>query len=60
MSGFIGNVKNGSGLNLDKNPLPTNVKYVNHTTGGPLTYTPKSPYYGTVGSNASSIQITNP
>lgn len=60
MSGFIGKVKNGSGLVLDRNPVPTNVKYVNHNTGAPLTNTTQNVYYGSAESNASSINITNP
>lgn len=60
MSGFIGNVKDGSNLVLDKNPIPTNLVYVNHNTGAPLEHKPQSDYYGTVSKNGASISITNP
>ena len=60
MSGFIGNVKDGSNLVLDKNPIPTNLVYVNHNTGAPLEHKPQSDYYGTVSRNGASISITNP
>ncbi len=59
-SGFIGKVKNGAGLTLDQNPVPTNVRFVNHQTGLPMDYAPTKPYYGRVESNEASIVINNP
>lgn len=60
VSGFIGQVKNGWGLELDQNPTPTNVKYINHNTGAPFEHTPKSPYYGRAENAEDQIKITLP
>lgn len=60
MSGFVGKVKDGNHFVLDRNLIPTNVKYINHKTGAPITYTPRSPYYGNVESNEVNINITHP
>lgn len=60
ISGFIGHVKYGDGLVLDRNPIPTNVKYVNHLTGAPTTHKPATPYYGRVERNANKISIIQP
>ncbi|MDO4789434.1 MAG: hypothetical protein Q3998_00525 [Porphyromonas sp.] len=59
-SAFIGNIKDGSGLILDKNPLPTNVQYINHRTGAPINYTPEHPLYGKVDKNDNLIVINEP
>ncbi|WP_036889919.1 DUF6562 domain-containing protein [Porphyromonas crevioricanis] len=58
---FIGKIKYGSGIVLDKNPVPTNFQYINHKTGLPaLDYTPQNVYYGTVEQDENKIVINNP
>lgn len=60
ISGFIGHVKFGDHFVLDKNPIPTNVKYIDHLTGAPTNHKPITPYYGRVERNANKINIIQP
>lgn len=53
-SGFIGQLNDG-GVKFINCPAPTDVTYLNSSTGEPVDYTPNNEYYGIVSKNESSI-----
>lgn len=59
-SGFIGKIKFGNGVVLDKNPTPTDVKFIDERTGEVFDYKPKNVYYDYVEKDEARIEIIEP